>query len=525
MPRPRHLSRSVLPAALALAMLSGCTAPGVVPTGEPFPDPPTTTVFELLGIESDPEAATLDAGFPARIAALAEQSETFARETDAQLARAIAGGPATNAATASFTASSTTGTPGVDVPVITQRGTTTTDTSGGRPTTISTTSTSTISDQREVTVHESVGTTGDPESGRGSIETLTTTSRSEPCAAEGEPAGDFEVVMTRHILSGPVSADVTITTSGTVVPQPDGTITIRDARVVLHAGATGADNAAAPPIDFTVNAEIRGWSGHGDLTDTHGEWSATTGPGVPEESAIKLGGGQLDAFNGVASDVVRRAEELRERGGVCVRIIVDTHGETTLADGDEARIDARVIDPATGEEIPDAVVEAESQDGSVSPASATGHGTFTFTASGDPDYRVHLSTRTPRGGHRATVRYSAPGWQFEGLSYGYTIPGDIAVEITWSGRVCGDHTGDWQLDWQIRSAYGSPNATGTQRPVELDSVTHGDRAILVYQEVPSPADGEPPFRLWLDDENSGKMPAQQRVEIHPEPLDGPCTQS
>ena len=56
-------------------------------------------------------------------------------------------------------------------------------------------------------------------------------------------------------------------------------------------------------------------------------------------------------------------------------------------------------------------------------------------------------------------------------------------------------------------------------------MTHGDRAILVYQEVPSPAEGEPPFRLWLDDENAGKIPAQQRIEIHPEPLDGPCTQS
>jgi len=69
------------------------------------------------------------------------------------------------------------GTPGVDLPVITQTGETTTDNVGGRPRTIAENSESTISDQREVTVHESVGTTGEPETGRGSVESVTSTTR------------------------------------------------------------------------------------------------------------------------------------------------------------------------------------------------------------------------------------------------------------------------------------------------------------------------------------------------------------
>ena len=419
-----------------------------------------------------------------------------------------------------------TGTPGVDLPVVTDHSTTTTGTVSGRPTVITDTRTSTIRDQREVSVHDQVGTTGDPDTGRGSIESIRRTSTTVPCAAPGEPAGEFEVVVSRRILSGGAMVNVDITTSGTVVPESDGTISLRDVRVDMGGGGQGADGTSVTGIEFTVDADLTGWDGRGDLSDTRGTWSATTGPGVTEKDAITLAGAQLDAFAGAASDVADRAEDLRERQGLCVRIVVDTHGETTLADGDEARFDARVIDPKTGEEIPDAVIEAATSDGSVSPASATGHGTFTFTTSGDPEYRVHLSTRTPKGGHQATVRYGAPGWKFEGVTYGYTLEGSgIAVEITWTGRVCGDFRGPWQFDWQLRSAPASPSATGSYAPTEASAVTRGDRAILVYEEVPNPADGEPPFRLWIDDENHGKIPVQQRIEVHPEPLEGPCTES
>lgn len=401
--RSRRLQRFALPAILlSAAILAGCTTPA--PAGEPFPDPPRASMWELLGLDAGPDADALDAAFAQQVAALAEQSAAFAQQTDAELARAIRDQDGAAVKTAAYAVTPVTGprTPGVDLPVVTQTGETTTDDVGGRPRTITKNSESTISDQREVTVNESVGTTGEPETGRGSIESVTSTTRVEPCAAGGEPVGD----------------------------------------------------------------------------------------------AIALAGMQLDVFREVAGHVARRAEELREREGLCVRILVDTHGETTLADGEQASFDARVVDPRTGEEIADAAIVAETSYGSVSPGSATGHGTFTVTASGDPDYRVRLTTQTPRGGHVAHVHYAAPGWRFEGVSYGYTIgDGFIAVEITWQGRVCGSFRDDWQLDWQIHSAYGSPSATGIKTPVEVSQVTHGDRALLVYEEVPDPADGEPPFRL------------------------------
>ncbi len=525
--RSRRLHRFVLPTIISATLLTGCVT---APEGEPFPAPPSRDLFEVLGLDVGPEAAALDAALDERIDALADEATSFAEQVDAELARAIRDSVPDGASGATPTASTTmpaaTGTPGVDLPIVTERGTTTTGTTGAQPTVITDSRTSTIRDQREVTVHEQVGTTGEPDAGRGSIESLTTTTTTVPCARPGEPAGEFEIVLTRRILANGAMVHVEITTSGTVVPQEDGTIALRDTRVVMSGEGVGADGATSPGLEFTVDAEITGWDGRGDLSETRGTWTATTPPDVAEKDAVALAGAQLDAFRGVASDIADRAEHLRESEGLCVRIVVDTRGETTLADSDQARFDARVIDPATGEEIADAVIAAAADRGSISPTTATGHGSFTYTASGDPDYRVHLSTETPRGGHRATVRYGAPGWQFDGVTYGYTlVGGDIAVEITWRGRVCGAFTEPWQLDWQIRSAYGSPAVTGTQAPTEASAVTRGDRAILVYEEVPSPRDGEPPFRLWIDDENHGKAPAQQRVEIHPEPLDGPCTEA
>ncbi len=536
---PRTRRPFVLPAALLLALLAGCA---VVPGGDPYPDPPRAGLDELLGIDRGEDGALLDSLLEEGVRAILDGAAGFDETADAQLQSAIRGAstggtaasaprPGAMVAPAALvhavTPMAAPGMPGVDVPVVTDRTKTETGTRDGHGYTTTTTDTSTIRDQREVTVHEVVTTVDDPESGRGSTQRMTTTQEKDPCAAQGEPAGTWTTEQSQRIMRDGTAIVVDITTTGTVVSTGDGSVSLRGVTVTMRADGSGADGANAPTTSFTVTAEIDGWDTRGDLTDARGRWSVDEASGMSEADALALAGAQLDAYQGIASDVADRSAELRRNDGVCVRILVDTHGETTLADGEQARLGVRVVDPATGEELTDAVVEIGTSDGSVSPTSVRGHGEATFTAAGDPDYRVVLSTETDRGGHTVTVRYGAPGWRFEGLSYDYTIrirDEDSPVTITWEGQVCGDYQGDWQLGWQIRSPYGSPQATGTQRPVPLDEVTPGDRAILVYQEVPNPRDGEPPFRLWIDDQNSGKTPAQQRIEIHPEPLTGPCSE-
>jgi len=533
-PRTPRPVRAAVPAALLLALLTGCAAP----SGDPFPAPPSRGLDAILGIDRGADGELLDATREARIEELLAGAAELTTAADAELDRAIRTGEGTkqdaeaagttDAATASLrtpraASAPTAGTPGGDLPVEVNRSTTTTGTRNGRDYTTTTTDTNSVRNQREVTVHDATTTIGDPDSGNGSSERITTTQEKDPCAAEGEPAGTWTIEQTQQLVR-PDGLFVTVhlTTSGTSVPNGDGTLALRNVSVVVDTGATGTDGATVN-TGFRVDVDIDSWDTRGELTDTRGRWSVTEANGARQAEALGLAGLQLDAFNAIAYDVASRAEELRQSQGVCVRLLVETDGSTTLADGEQATLTARVVDPATGEELGDAVIKADSPDGAVTPASATGHGTFTFTASGDPDYRVNLSTRTDRGGDDATVRYGAPGWQFSGVSYGYTIPGPIEVQITWQGRVCGEVWDEWQLDWQITSIYASPAASGRQRPTEASEVTPGDRAILVYQEVPNPADGEPPFRLWIDDQNSGKSPASQRIEIHPELIDGPCT--
>ena len=517
-----------------LALLTACVAP----SGDPFPAPPGRGLDTILGIDRGADGELLDATRETRIEELLAGAAEFATTADAELDRAIRTGEGTKqdaeaagttrVATASLRAqlaasAATAGTPGVDLPVEVNRSTTTTGTRGGRDYTTTTSDTNSVRNQREVTVHDATTTIGDPESGNGSSERITTTQEKEPCAAEGEPAGTWTIEQTQQIVR-PDGLLVTIhlTTSGTSVPNGDGTLALRNVSVVLDTSGTGTDGATSN-TGFRVDADIDSWDTRGALADTRGRWSVAETNGVSEAEALGLAGLQLDVFKAIAYDVASRAEELRGSQGVCVRLLVETDGSTALADGEQATLTARVVDPATGEELGDALIEADSPDGGVSPASATGHGTFTFTASGDPDYRVNLSTRTERGGDDVTVRYGAPGWQFSGVSYSYTVGDGIPVEIVWNGRVCGQVWDEWELGWEIHSV-ASPSATGTQRPTEASEVTPGDRAILVYEEVPNPADGEPPFRLWIDDQNSGKVPAQQRIDIHPEPLNEPCAQ-
>lgn len=536
MPRHPRPTRRILPAlaaALSLTLLTACAPPA----GDPYPAAPTRSIDTILGIDRGDDGALFDATLPERIAALVEGAAAFDGDTDVELDRAIRTGEGTkqDAEAAGETggvetaalhvprAATASGVPGVDVPVETRRSTTTTGSRDGREYTTTTTDTSSVRNQRETTVHDATTTVGNPDAGNGSRESIVTTQVKDACAADGEPAGTWSIEQTQT-FTRPDGTLITvhITTSGTSVRNGDGTVALRNVSVVLDSRGEGPGGATAE-TGFRVDVDIDSWDTRGDLTDTRGRWSVGDANGVSDKDALGLAGLQLDAFKDIAYDTASRAEELRESQGVCVRLIVETDGSETLADGEQATFTARVIDPATGEEIADAVIEADSPDGAVSPATATGHGSFTFTASGDPDYRVNLSTRTDRGGDDATVRYGAAGWQFSGISYSYTVGDGIPVEIVWDGRVCGDVSNAWQLGWQIHSV-ASPSATGTIAPTEASEVTSGDRAILVYEEVPNPADGEPPFRLWIDDYNSGKVPAQQIIDIHPEPVTGGCTE-
>ncbi len=517
--------------ALALLTLTGCGQFTVPVQGDPFPAPPTRSVDELLGIDRGDDGALFDAASDAILAELLNHAREVSEQADADLASAIRQQPAGDGPSAmgpgiapvEFTAPAAGGTPGVDVPVVTNTSTTTTGTQDGRSYTTVTTDTNTVKGQREVTVHDATTTVGTPETGNGSTQRIVTTQEKNPCAAEGEPAGTYTIEQTQTINRDGVLLMVDITTTGTVVRAADGTVSLRDVTVSIDASGTGPDGASTTGNGFTVNADIDGWDTRGDITDARGRFTVAETNGVSEKDAIALAGAQLDAYRGLASDVVDRGDDLRDSRGLCVRIVVDTGGVTSLADGEEAEFEARVIDPGTGEEITDAPIVAESSDGDVTPRNATGHGRFTFTASGDPLYRASLSTDTPRGGHDVQVTYGAEGWQFEGVSYSFvTADRQVPVTVTWNGKVCGDVSDEWDFNWQMQSPVASPSANGTQRPVELSDVTPGDRVILVYQEIPNPRDGEPPFKLWIDDQNSGMIPNHQRVEVHPEPLTEPC---
>jgi len=58
-------------------------------------------------------------------------------------------------------------------------------------------------------------------------------------------------------------------------------------------------------------------------------------------------------------------------------------------------------------------------------------------------------------------------------------------------------------------------------PSPIDRIPEGNHASLVY-ELREPKEGEPPFRLWVDEHNSEIIPTDHRVEIHPEPVEMAC---
>lgn len=539
---PTPILRALSASAFAMLLLAGCATVSPASAGDPFPGPPSASLDELLGVDRGADGKLFDD--PAHVAELLDL-DAIHEAADAELAKSIAeapdaGGPKALGASASHTISAaasvtsgrpaapgTPGTPGIDQSVTTSTTNTTSGSREGRPYTSTTNDTNTIRDQREVSVREVTTVSGDPAAGDGATETLKVTQEKEPCAAEGEPAGTWKVERTQtFVRPGGIEIRVSIVTSGAVVRGGDGTVSLRGVSTVMTGGGSKADGTTTSS-GFTVNAEIGSWDTRGDITDARGTWTVADRTDFSEADAIALAGADLDAFHGVPADVADRGEELRDSQGVCVRIVVDTHGVTTLGDGEKADFDVRVIDPKTGEEIDDAPITADTYSGSVSPTSATGHGSFAFTASGDPVYRVNVSTKTSRGGHSRQIQYGAEGWKFDGLSYSYTIPTasgeQIPATITWSGEVCGDVGGEWKLSWRIDSIVVQ-SASGTMQAVEVGQAPGGERVALLYQRVDDPADGEPPFTLWIDDVNSATIPDHQRVEVHPEPMTTTCVE-
>ncbi|WP_136707650.1 hypothetical protein [Agromyces sp. H66] len=545
----RHPISALTAAAVAIALFAGCATAETV-QGEPFPDLPDSTPAEALGVTLPDDAAAFDAALADRLAELDEWAATADLAADEELAAAIAewstAEPTEAAASvdpsaagaAGFTVATVglpvaaeapapaggAGGPGLDIPMVYSEQNSSTSEFRGTPVQTNTSSENRVERQVETTTRTVETTTGDPEN-PAIRETVRTEAAKQICPAEGEVRGEWSVERVLTTRADGTSAEIRMRLTGEFKRNKHGTVDLRNLRVTLTAAGATADGATTT-ADVTVGIDVFAWDTSKDVTDAVGRWQlleASKGfDGKKAEDATTAALLMLAAFADVPKRAVESAQSDRETSGLCVRIVTDTHGQHRLGDGEHATFDAWVVDPATGTELTDAVVRADSYDGTVTPTSGTGRTSYDFTAKGDPVYRVSLVTETPRGGHAMQIHYGAKGWRFSGVRYDFTIPshlGPIPASTVWSGEVCGDVSGEWDLVATVTGEGASHTIALPMQPERIDQATGGVRAVLLYERVPDPADGELPFRLWIDEYQPERVPEHSRVEIHPEPLD------
>lgn len=525
---------SVVVSLALVASLAACTpdSPGGAPQGDPWPSTEGVVVAELLGLDPGPDLELLEQTLPERVGEVVGFAGGVADATDRELRLAIAagpsvakavGGPAAGAAPATPTLGRA-GTPGFDQPIVTQEHDAEDSTIGGRPSTRTTEGSGRIERQVETSTVTTVVTVGDPATD-GATESVRTTTRKTVCEAGAEVSGEFEVERVQTVTKDGRTTEVRHHLEGRFERRPDGTVDLRGVRSTIGA-QSGSGGAMTPGPQMVTEIAVNAWDVSGDISSSRGEFRAVEHPkDVSAADAVSAGVLALEVFQDVVKDAVERAQKLREEGGLCVRIQVDTHGVHELATGDTTPFDAWVIEVATGEVIGDAPLTASGLSSRITPDSGVGRTTFDFTAGGRPSFLGSVRTSTPLGGHHALLQFNAPGWTFEGVSYAYvvdTVLGPVTATSTWSGRVCGEFTDQWDVTVLVTAPDVSHGFTLPMTPAPLASPPGGERAILLYEVVDEPAPGEPPFRLWIDEVNSERSPTHSRVEIRPEPLAEVC---
>jgi hypothetical protein len=395
------------------------------------------------------------------------------------------------------------------------RGTRTTDSSAG-PVTTTIENGATIGNGETTTTTTTSTAVGD-KARSAAAQRSSTKVTAESCPPDGQARGEWSSEKTIEKTVKGTTASITVRGHGTYAAAGDGRMSMPE--FVLAVTIVGPDGAAKQPSH--ASGSVASWETDGMDDMLKGiSFESGDGEGAGEGTVYLLYNVQLE-LELAARDAAKR----RESGGLCVDLSAQAD-KTTLASGEQSTITVAVTDTETGGAVPGAVVEAYARDGAVSESSVKAPGSLTFTSDGGDAPEVYLSVETPRGGDRAHVRFNVPGWSFEGLVYEQiTAVERVPVTFTWSATVCGDpFTAPWRATTKLVSSVRNFDLAGEFRAVDIAQAPSDEGARFLIQRVESPADGDPPFRLWVDDRDPAADPNHTRVEVtNLVPLTEPCT--
>lgn len=281
----------------------------------------------------------------------------------------------------------------------------------------------------------------------------------------------------------------------------------------LHMHAERTTPSGTDTADVTNS--IGGFRTDGDWTPQTGSWdgaSFTEGFTAKEVAGLFLGAPGMNFLDVQAALVA--AEKAREEGGLCVRLEYDAHGVTSLGPGESVDIDVWVVDDRNGRRR-DGEITAVTASGSVSPESAPSPASFSFEVGEEASapFSVSFLTSTEEGGDSITLSFST-GYRFSGLVITASTPGGQVTQ-EWSGHVCGDPLTEL---WEFTQAV-TANGSTSSYPLTLAPFPVGSRpgdygGVPMIEADPGARDGEPPFRLYVDDVEPPEVfsPATQRVQ-------------
>lgn len=291
----------------------------------------------------------------------------------------------------------------------------------------------------------------------------------------------------------------------------DGPLALRDLRVEVTRTVTRPDGSR------TVEQGTLSGSVPAVTLDSDPGGETTAGVRVSEGSpwlAQSSGDVFLSAVVALVPEIgaaLRAAVDAHEGTGLCVRVVADARGVTTLGGGESTPVDAKVVDTRTGATLDGVPITTSGNRGTANPAEFASAGTTSFTAAGSaPPSALELSASTPRGGDTTTVRFG-DGWAFSGVVLTVAVE-DVSASQTWSGFVCGDPLVEpWSF---TQSAEGIGDVTFEQVPYPLGSRPEGWGQVPMIEPLEGTASDEPPFRLYIDDVEPPEVtPTSQRVEV------------
>lgn len=516
-PVTRTRARVALIAALTVA-LGGCAAVEGDPVATTTSADPGEALVALLGAEASATGGTLHAGEDA----VREITERVPTDAAAALAAAIDGAGTTgvraSARGRSRVARLGPSIPGVHTPLVAL--------------------------DEPVDSSSQVNGVDVQVTGRTTLEVADQTSSYSSTVARTGRAGDAEVLQDERSTRVDVPACVADASTGwdgevrhertTEAPVGDTRVRLENTmRAATHGDADG-DAVALTGIRIDVTRTVTHADGsttveRGTMSGSAPAVTLDTAPGGDATAGIRVSDGSawLTASSGdvFLSAVVALVPEIRAalrvaadahgEAGLCVRVVADPRGVTTLAGGESTPVDGRVVDTRTGETLEGVPISASGDRGTPSPGQFSSNGTTTFTAAGGaPPSALELTASTPRGGDSATVRFS-DGWAFSGVVLSVSVD-DVSASQTWSGFVCGNPLVDpWTF---TQTADGIGDVTFEQVPYPFDVRPEGWGQVPMIEPLPDADPEDPPFRLYIDDVEPPEVaPRNQRVEVDVHP--------